>query len=525
MNGDLLSRLVPVLILSAGFASAQPFTQEVDLPAAGRAAWGLEADLSVVPGAYVQGSIAADGPVTLHLTDEAGTPVRRLLDRAQGGQEFRFVAGAPMARLVLENTDSVETHAKLRLDRIVPTAEQTGMPKRYLSPRIAGLAAGGDIAAFWAQIAREGAPMIEPGTRPDTVIATFLWRGALHNVRLWGAPASDHVWLERLGGSDLWFASFEIPQDTRLSYALAPDVPQFDAGAGENRRALLATVQADPLNPYTEPVDAPDQWARRSLLELPDAPEQPGMTGADPARRGQVEALAYRSAVLGNSRDVNLYVPAGFDPEDSDTVLLILFDGPQYQREEAPLPRIFDRLIASGRLPPVVVAFVDPIDPEHRAAELPPNANFAAAMAQELKPLVEARLARDFVPERTAVAGSSYGGLAAAWLGLTQPAAFGNVIALSGSFWWGPEGWSGDEMPFMSAEWAQGGNRDVRFWISAGQFEDGDERSILDTSRHLRDVLRLSGQRQVFWRNYSGGHDYAVWRGALADAMIALFGR
>ncbi len=64
----------------------------------------------------------------------------------------------------------------------------------------------------------------------------------------------------------------------------------------------------------------------------------------------------------------------------------------------------------------------------------------------------------------------------------------------------------------------------LRFFLSAGLYETGrDGRGILETSRELRDVLRLKGY-PVDWRLYTGGHDYLVWRGALAEGMLALFG-
>jgi enterochelin esterase-like enzyme len=36
------------------------------------------------------------------------------------------------------------------------------------------------------------------------------------------------------------------------------------------------------------------------------------------------------------------------------------------------------------------------------------------------------------------VAGSSFGGLAAAYTALTMPERFGNVLSQSGSYWWWP---------------------------------------------------------------------------------------
>lgn len=45
--------------------------------------------------------------------------------------------------------------------------------------------------------------------------------------------------------------------------------------------------------------------------------------------------------------------------------------------------------------------------------------------------------------------------------------------------------------------------------------------SIRLPNRHLRDVLRAKGY-EVFYQEFQGGHDYASWRGIIADGLILL---
>jgi len=40
-------------------------------------------------------------------------------------------------------------------------------------------------------------------------------------------------------------------------------------------------------------------------------------------------------------------------------------------------------------------------------------------------------------------------------------------------------------------------------------------------NRHMRDVLLLKGY-DVTYHEYAGGHDYACWRGSLADGLMTL---
>lgn len=64
---------------------------------------------------------------------------------------------------------------------------------------------------------------------------------------------------------------------------------------------------------------------------------------------------------------------------------LLLFDGKTYQ-DEYRFANVLDALIASHRLPPINVVFIDSLDHPRRAKELPPNPHFADFMAHELLP-------------------------------------------------------------------------------------------------------------------------------------------
>ena len=66
----------------------------------------------------------------------------------------------------------------------------------------------------------------------------------------------------------------------------------------------------------------------------------------------------------------------------------------------------------------------------------------------------------------------------------------------------------------------------LRFYLGAGTFEidrDGGGGNILESTRHLRDVLLAKGY-QVHYQQFVGGHDGLSWRGTLADGLIELLG-
>jgi len=527
----------PALLLAALLmvapAHAAPLTsprldagtaERVDGLAAGtRAAF----DVAAAAGDYVRGEfLVTAGRFDLDLVGPDGRHVRRLASDLDARGSFQFIVPVPLARLVV-TARADGGAARLSITTRVARAAQRAPAALLLSPAIAALAArvaaGGDTQAFWDDAARRGTPLVEPGP-PGMAIITFVARGAKHNVRLFGAPSGDHEWMDRLGKSDTWFRSFLVPEDTRLSYKLAPDVPELPGTARERRMAILATAQADPFNRTPWPALAPDAFNQDSTLELPRAPAQPGLEERG-APKGSVREFRLASPRLGNTRSITLYTPPGFDPGDPRNVLLLVFDARAYLTK-VPTPAILDNLIAEGRLPPVVAAFVSEIDPPTRARELPGNPAFADFMADEVLPLVREKTGTRVPASRTILAGSSFGGLAASTIALRHPDRFGNAIALSGSFWWHPENAAADAGEHVADLVARSPRKDVRLHLAAGLFETAhaDTPGILETSRHLRDVLRAKGY-DVSYREYAGGHDYLVWRGALPDALLALVPR
>ncbi len=99
---------------------------------------------------------------------------------------------------------------------------------------------------------------------------------------------------------------------------------------------------------------------------------------------------------------------------------------------------------------------------------------------------------------------------------------------MSGSYWWGPDNHKTKNLPFVAAMIKEVRPQNTRAFISAGSYETSrfkNEIGILEGSQVVADTLQSIGLPDVTWRQYEGGHDYAVWRGALADGLVALFGQ
>lgn len=486
-----------------------------------------QVQLQVPAGAVVQLRFAGAG-LHLDLRDAQGQHIRRLAENGRGVQTAMWwTQGAEHEQLWVVPAEKNFAAAPFTLQVLntwqAQGAEQPKPDETPMGPQLKrlqqALVQGQSTEAFWQQVQQQGTPLVEPW-EGGQLLVTFLWRDrGNQNVRLFGSPSGDHNPLRKLDGSDVWWISVVMDPRARLTYALAPDVPKV-ANAAQQRRMILATLQRDPLNPHTFPAQlatqAVDRFQGRSVLQLPQAPKQPWVQARSDVPQGTLTRHVVHSQILGNDRDVWTYVPAGAEPQN----LLLLFDAHAFVHD-VPTPRILDNLMADGLLPNTAAVIVGNASPEARGQELPPNPKFAQFMAEELMPWVKqqglGQLAR-----HTVVAGSSYGGLVSSYLGLTHPELFGNVLSMSGSYWWAPQG---EPAGWMQRAWQTlpSPMPNVRFYIDAGRFETGrgGRNGILETSRELGDVLRAHGL-SVTQREWISGHDYVQWQASLGCGLVAL---
>ncbi|HCR0053026.1 TPA: DUF3327 domain-containing protein [Enterobacter hormaechei] len=465
-------------------------------------------------------SATLHGVTDARLLDGQNRRIRTLIENGPADGEHTLLFALPVKQntsLVLHGEAGKPWRFQWRMKETSPLPRVQMLAPE--SPTLKALAnvisAGGSTEAFWQAQRRQGTPMVEPVDASHKRV-TFLWRGARDNVFILGSPAGDHDPLFRLGNSDVWFRSYVVPADTVMQYKLAPDVPIVEGSARDQRRAILVSAQADPLNPNSFGEQKTDRWNRYSLLDLSPARYCSVRATAQPLLHGTLSRQRLSSNILGNARDVMIYQPRGVQPA---RWTLILFDGQVYQ-DEYHFANVLDGLIARHHLPPINVVFIDSLDHARRGNELPPNPDFADFMAHELLPWLRGK-GIGMQRQKTVLAGSSYGGIASSWVALRYPRLFGNVLSLSGSYWWAPEG---DAPGWLTRQYQQSPPYPVRFWLQAGKFETtGPGGGIYRTTQDFEQVLRKKGYRVSFHPS-SSGHDYAAWCEALIHGMRDLTG-
>jgi enterochelin esterase-like enzyme len=175
---------------------------------------------------------------------------------------------------------------------------------------------------------------------------------------------------------------------------------------------------------------------------------------------GRLEIFDLASSVFGNSRKLRVWLPPGYGDaanQGRSYPVLYIFDAQNvfdsctsYGSKEWQVDETLTRLIREGKIDPLLVVGIDHAGARRSYEWLPwqdgvqnPGGGLTAGdrlpefLVKEVMPAVESRYRLLKGPENTAIAGSSYGGIAALYAGVMAPTVFGKVIGESPVLWVG----------------------------------------------------------------------------------------
>lgn len=397
---------------------------------------------------------------------------------------------------------------------------------------------GGDrVELARAALARPN-PIVEPD--PDNASAA-LWSWVVQDadaqaVLLWMNAVFDHADVgraefTRLEGSDLWSICLRLPAALRTSYRIAvwrtADTPPWRMAVGR-RATLLAASHASVADTRCADTVHDSRGVCSSVAAGPEAPPEPWRhaVGGLPVRgsRGAHDATPPRSASAGAawgserasqpaSRVDELplahgdrawvYSPAA--PAGDATPLLVLFDGQAWH--SMGVTRVFDEAIAAGILPSLHVAMLRSHSPAERWEQVGVPGAQVDIVLDALLPAVRAGWNVDPRGEATIVSGQSLGGLSALWTLALGEGQVAHAIAQSPSLW----RFELHEPLAAATTWST-------IDLQAGTFEAEMLADAAVLATGLRGDPRL-GSRTVRLTPAEGGHDWAVWRTGLLDAL------
>ncbi|MEZ6183924.1 MAG: alpha/beta hydrolase-fold protein [Planctomycetota bacterium] len=248
------------------------------------------------------------------------------------------------------------------------------------------------------------------------------------------------------------------------------------------------------------------------------------VAGGVPGRGRVVHQAGFASQLLGNRRDVFVYLPPGYEAGSQRYPVLYMHDGQNLFGAQAlfggwGVGEAADRLIARGEVEPLLIVGVG--NTAQRMSEyIPPQDEgradrYARFLLEELKPWVDQTYRTRPDAASTGVCGSSLGGIVSLYLGWTHPDVFSRVGSLSGSYW----------LDAFTDEALQGAPPALTIYLdsgSAGTSADGIEGTF-----RVRDQLLGLGLvlgRDLHHRVDLGGlHNERSWRGRFPDVLRTLF--
>lgn len=249
---------------------------------------------------------------------------------------------------------------------------------------------------------------------------------------------------------------------------------------------------------------------------------------------------AFPSKILGNRRDVLVYLPKGYrrSPKRRYSVLYLhdgqnvfdaatSFGGVEWGADETA-----QRLAAENLIEPIIIVAVANTG-EDRIHEYAPTAarieplkrsrskgslrSYGRFLIEELKPFIDRKYRTRREAEFTGLGGSSLGGLATLVLGLWFPNFFTRLAVMSPSIWW-------DDCAIYKIVDAldETAKPPLKIWLDTGTREEGWERA-----RELRDRLVDKGWRlhdDLHYLEADGSdHSEGAWAARMDPLLRFLF--
>jgi predicted alpha/beta superfamily hydrolase len=249
---------------------------------------------------------------------------------------------------------------------------------------------------------------------------------------------------------------------------------------------------------------------------------------------------AFPSKILGNRRDVLVYLPRGYRRfsrrrypvlylQDGQNVFdaATSFSGVEWGVDEAA-----ERLIKENLIEPLIVVAVANTG-EQRIDEYAPTRGvidakakrkrrskglarkYARFLIDELKPYIDQKYRTNPDAEFTGLGGSSLGGLVTLTIGILYPQVFSRLIVMSPSIWW-------DDFAIYRLVDSIQQKPPLKVWLDTGTAEPGWNQARELVNRLLEKGWKL--QKDVLYMESQGAdHSEAAWAARVEPALRFLF--
>ncbi len=284
-------------------------------------------------------------------------------------------------------------------------------------------------------------------------------------------------------------------------------------------------------------------FALLALVALP-LPAVAADTDCKPSVTGKLDIFDLQSSIFGNSRKLRVWLPPGYsDPSNNkrNYPVLYIFDAQNvfdvctsYAHKEWQVDETLTRLIGEGKIVPIIVVGIDHAGDRRAYEWLPWQDNIQNPgggttggirlpefLIKDVMPVAEARYRIRKGPENTAIAGSSYGGIAALYVGIMDPTVFGKVLGESPVLWVGNGQLLRDSAGIPSAPSRTFLAYGMKEWKIAGANE-ASAKMLNQLAVNLRSATFEPGDVRVVI-DPDAAHNEAAWAKRFPEAIQYLF--
>ena len=249
---------------------------------------------------------------------------------------------------------------------------------------------------------------------------------------------------------------------------------------------------------------------------------------------------AFRSRILGNRRDVLVYLPPGYRRfSRKQYPVLYLHDGQNvfdaatsFGGVEWGVDETAERLIRTRIIEPLIVVAVANVG-EDRVHEYTPTPGvietkgkrkkrsrglarlYGQFLMDELKPYVDRKYRTKPEPEFTGLGGSSLGGLVTLAIGILYPEVFHRLMVMSPSVWW-------DDFAIYRLVDSIERKPPLKIWIDTGTAEPGWEQTR-ELCNRLVEKGWKPGKDILYMEADHGDHSEGAWAARVEPALRFLF--
>lgn len=244
-------------------------------------------------------------------------------------------------------------------------------------------------------------------------------------------------------------------------------------------------------------------------------------------RHGKIHRLASKSHYLDNQRYLDVYLPPDYEHSQAHYPVLYMHDGnnlffPEIAFGGVPwkVNKTLDLLISLKMIEPIILVGVfNTVGRNeeytwsrmrtYHGGEGGQGPRYAHYLIEEVKPMIDHHYRTQPTAQKTAVMGSSLGGLISFYLGMYHSTVFAKLGLVSPSLWWNYQ-----EPLRVARNFPIGGSHhNLKIWLDMGTRE-GSRQGRVDNNPNIRNTRNL--KKILESRNYHNGYNlgYLEDRGA-----------